>query len=219
MRLAFDAFVLDLDQRRLFKGGAEVHLQPKAFERLRLLAEASPKALGKDEILAAVWPGTFVSENNLATVVRDLRSALGDDAQEPRYIRTAYAYGYAFIPDATSDAAAPAARLAAISGWRLIHQHREIALREGPNVLGRAGHDVVVLDSPTVSRHHAVVLVAGEHATIEDLGSKNGTWLGATRVIGPPITLADSQELRLGSVLVTVARLRDQPSTETAILE
>ena len=69
-------------------------------------------------------------------------------------------------------------------------------------MLGRTGQDVVVLDSPTVSRHHAVVRVSGDHATIEDLGSKNGTWLGDDRVTTAPVTLEDGQELRLGSVLL-----------------
>ncbi len=219
MRLRFGDFVLDLDQRRLFSGEAEVHLQPKAFELLRLLAEARPKALGKDEILGAIWPGTFVTENNLATVVRDLRGALGDDAHEPQYIRTAFGYGYAFVPEVTADGSPAAAPQGALSSWRLVYAYREIALREGDNVLGRMGQDVVVLDSPTVSRHHAVVRVNGDRATIEDLGSKNGTWLGETRVTTAPVTLEDGQELRLGSVLLRVARLRGQHSTETAILE
>jgi len=215
MPLTFGAFVLDLDQRRLFTGGAEVRLQPKAFELLRLLVEARPKALSKDEILAAVWPGTFVGENSLATVVRDLRSALDDDAQEPRYIRTAYGYGYAFIGEVGAEAAAVAPVAPAISGWRLIHDYREIALREGDNVLGRTGHDVVVFDSPTVSRHHAVIRITGDQATIADLGSKNGTWLGPVRVMAPT-PLADGMELRLGSA-VAVARYRRHPdTTETA---
>ena len=218
MRLRFGDFVLDLDQRRLFSGEAEVHLQPKAFELLRLLAEARPKALGKDEILGAIWPGTFVTENNLATVVRDLRGALGDDAHEPQYIRTAFGFGYAFVPEVTADGPRAAAPQGALSAWRLVYAYREIALREGDNVLGRTGQEVVVLDSPTVSRHHAVVRVSGERATIEDLGSKNGTWLGETRVTTAPVTLEDGQELRLGSVLLRVARLRGQQSTETAIL-
>ena len=217
MRLTFGTFVLDLDQRRLFNGGAEVHLQPKAFELLRRLVEARPRALSKDELLAAVWPGTFVTENNLATVVRDLRTALGDDAQEPRYVRTAYGYGYAFVTEATP--AGPVNAVArGISNWRLIHDHREIALRDGPNLLGRAGADVVVLDSPTVSRHHAVVHVAGDGATVEDLGSKNGTWLGDVRVTAPT-ALANGQELRLGSVRLTVSRLRDDLSTQTVSID
>ena len=217
MRLSFGTFVLDLDQRRLFNGDAEVHLQPKAFELLRRLVEARPRALSKDELLAAVWPGIYVSENNLATVVRDLRTALGDEAQEPRYIRTAYGYGYAFVPEATPARAMPGTA-AAISGWRLIRDHREIVLREGANVLGRAGTDVVVLDSPTVSRHHAVVHVTGERASVEDLGSKNGTWVGESRVTAP-VPLVDGQELRLGSVRVTVSRLRQDLSTQTVALD
>jgi pSer/pThr/pTyr-binding forkhead associated (FHA) protein len=118
----------------------------------------------------------------------------------------------------TADAS-PAATPGPLSEWRLVYAYREIALREGDNVLGRMGPDVVVLDSPTVSRHHAVVRVSGDRATIEDLGSKNGTWLGEARVTTVPVTLQDGQELRLGSVLLSVARLRGQLSTETAILE
>jgi DNA-binding winged helix-turn-helix (wHTH) protein len=217
MRLTFGTFVLDLDQRRLFNAGTEVRLQPKAFELLRLLVEARPKALSKDAILEAVWPGTFVGENSLATVVRDLRGALDDDAQEPRYVRTAYGYGYAFVGEATVLGAAllTGSAAAPISAWRLIHDYREIVLREGANVLGRTGHDVVVFDSPTVSRHHALIRVHGDRATVEDLGSKNGTWLDRTPV-SAAVPITDGAELRLGSV-VTIARFRLRAdTTETA---
>jgi DNA-binding winged helix-turn-helix (wHTH) protein len=215
MRLAFDTFVLDLDQRRLFKSGVEIRLQPKSFELLRVLVEARPKVLSKDDILEAVWPGTFVGENSLATVVRDLRNALSDDAQEPRYIRTAFGFGYGFIAEASSAANTATA---ALSAWRLIHNYREIVLFEGPNVLGRTGQDVVVFDSPTVSRHHALVRVTGDRATIEDLGSKNGTWLGLMRVHSPQ-PLEDGAELRLGSV-IAVARYRGlDPTTDTAVIQ
>lgn len=213
MRLAFSTFVIDLDQRRVFKGDTEVRLQPKAFDLLRLLIEMRPKAVKKDDILAAVWPGVFISENNLATVVRDLRRALGDDAQEPRYIRTVYGFGYSFV---ASIADADGAAVTAVpSAWRLLHEHREVRLKEGANLLGRTGHDVVVLDSPTVSRHHAVVRVNGAHATVEDLGSKNGTWVGVTPVTAP-VALANDTELRLGSVVTTVRYATAVPTTETA---
>jgi DNA-binding winged helix-turn-helix (wHTH) protein len=217
MRFTFGTFVLDLDQRRLFDGGAEVHLQPKAFELLRRLVEARPRALSKDELLTAIWPGVFVSENNLATVVRDLRTALGDDAQEPRYVRTVYGYGYAFASPVIEDAPA-AVDVRGLSAWRLIHDHREIVLLEGLNRLGRAGADVIVLDSPTVSRHHAAVRVRGERATVEDLGSKNGTWIGEARITAPT-PLVDGQALRLGSVRLTVAYLRHEMSTQTVAID
>lgn len=217
MRLAFGDFVLDLDQRRLFAGSDEVHLQPKAFELLRALVEVRPKALSKDEILERVWPGTFVSENSLATVVRDLRGALGDEAQEPRFIRTVYGYGYAFVGE--SAAALPAAAATPReSGWRLIHDHREIRLHEGDNVLGRAGHGVIVLDSSTVSRHHARIRVDGASATVEDLQSKNGTWLGTTPVTAA-VALTSGAQLRLGSVIVVARYAATDPTTETAILD
>lgn len=223
MRHRFGSFALDVDQRRLFNGTTEVRLQPKGFDLLRLLVTTRPKALSKDEILAAVWPGVFISENSLATVVRDLRSALGDNAQEPAYIRTVYGYGYAFVAPAT-DVAAPdvtadgvPAEAAPASSWRLIHDHREIRLREGANVIGRSGHDVIILASPTVSRHHAVVHVAGSRATVEDLGSKNGTWVGPTPVIGP-VALTSGVEVRLGSVVATAHYDAATPTTDTAIL-
>lgn len=210
MRHAFGDFVLDVDQRRLFAGDRVLHVQPKAFELLRLLVEARPRAVSKDEILAAVWPGTFVSENNLATVVRDLRAALGDDAQEPRFIRTVYGFGYAFAGEVATPAAPPPE-----SGWRLIHEHREIRLRDGDNVLGRSGDGVIVVDSPTVSRHHARVRVDDEHATVEDLGSKNGTWI-ETRPVGvTPVPLVSGGQLRLGSVQMTVQFTRQTPTTES----
>lgn len=213
MRFAFEEFVLDVDERRLFAGVEEIRLQPKAFDLLRVLIEARPKALSKDDILAAVWPGIFVSENNLATVVRDLRAVLGDDAQAPRFIRTAYGYGYAFVAPATCVSEPQIA--VSYSAWSLVHDRREIRLRDGDNVLGRAGHEVIVFDSPTVSRHHARVRVAGEYATIEDLGSKNGTWLGLVQVKGP-VSLASGAELRLGSVIMIVRHGRDTPTTEVA---
>lgn len=214
MRLAFDTFVVDFDQRRLFNRDVEVRLPPKAFDLLRLLIDARPKVVTKDDILSAIWPDVFISENNLATVVRDLRSALGDDAHEPRFIRTAYGVGYAFAApageagDATMAGTAP-------SGWRLLHEHREIRLREGANVLGRIGHDVVVFDAPTVSRHHAVVRVAGVHASVEDLGSKNGTWVGITPATSP-VVLAHGDELRLGSIVATVSYAASVPTTKTS---
>jgi DNA-binding winged helix-turn-helix (wHTH) protein len=211
MRLVFDAFVLDLDQRRLLKGGVDVHLQPKAFELLRVLVEARPKALSKQEILDAVWPEVFVSENNLATVVRDVRTALGDDAQTPHYIRTAYGYGYAFAA-AASAVGPPLAPLP--SAWRLIHNHREIVLVEGRTILGRAGPDVIVFDAPTVSRHHAAIEIRGDHATIEDLGSKNGTRIGSAEVAGAAV-LTDGVEIRLGSVVLILRRRHDAATTDT----
>src|SRR5688500_954676 len=96
MRLRFADFSLDAPARELRRGGEVVHVSPKAFDLLVLLTGASPRALSKQEILDAIWPGTFVVDSSLAGVVKELRSALGDDAKEPRFVRTVYGHGYAF---------------------------------------------------------------------------------------------------------------------------
>ena len=211
MPLRFGSFTLDLDQRRLLGPDGEIALTPKAFELLRLLIDHRPKALSKQEILQAVWKDTFVTENNLATTIRDLREALGDAAKEPRFIRTAYAFGYAFVGDVSSESlAGPAGP----SLWRLIHAYREIPLRAGDNILGRSGTDVIVVDSPTVSRHHAKLTADGRRLFCEDLGSKNGTWVG-TQAATTRLEVQDGDEIRLGSVVVIARIETNARTTET----
>jgi pSer/pThr/pTyr-binding forkhead associated (FHA) protein len=70
------------------------------------------------------------------------------------------------------------------------------------------------LESPTVSRHHARICVSGSGATIEDLGSKNGTYLHGER-ISAAASLVDGDEIRLGSMPVTIRLLKAAGSTVT----
>jgi DNA-binding winged helix-turn-helix (wHTH) protein len=213
MPVSFGEFTADFDQRRLFAHEREIRLTPKSFDLLKLLIENRPKALKKDELLTRLWPDTFVTENNLATLVADLRSALEDNPHAPRFIRTVYAYGYAFACETVEHQ--PIAAVGELpSAWSLIHEHREIALRSGENVIGRAGPGIIVFDSPTISRHHARITIAGDQAIVEDLGSKNGTWAGPSRV-NEPIAVKDGHELRFGSVVVTVRFGGHLVSTET----
>lgn len=219
MRVLFGEFILDTDQRRLLAGEAEVRLSPKPFDLLALLIENRPKAVTKDVIFARLWRDVFVAENNLATLITDLRSALGDDAQRPQYIRTVYGYGYAFVAEAVEQTATPAENgpvdgRRTLSNWKLIHEHREIPLFEGPNIVGRSGAGVIVIESSTISRHHAKVSIAADRATLEDLGSKNGTWVG-TVPVSERVPLRDGDELRLGSAVMVLRFRSEGPSTET----
>lgn len=209
MVLRFGPYVLDVPQRRLLKDGQDVPLTPKAFDVLALLAAERPRALAKDEILARVWQGVFVSDSTLATTIRDLRRALDDDADAPRYIRTAYAFGYAFI----GEAAGPATGVDGASPWRLVLHDRQLVLRYGVNVVGRDEADVLTIDAPTISRRHARLLAAAHGVTCEDLGSKNGTWIGTSRVTTLRAA-GDGDELRFGAV-VAVLRRCDAKETET----
>jgi DNA-binding winged helix-turn-helix (wHTH) protein/TolB-like protein/Flp pilus assembly protein TadD len=103
MRRQFGGFTLDPATHELRRGEELVHLSPKAIQLLVCLAEDRPKAISKKDLHERLWPETFVSETNLATLIAEIRSALGDDAQKPRFVRTVYAFGYAFCGEVTED--------------------------------------------------------------------------------------------------------------------
>jgi TolB-like protein/DNA-binding winged helix-turn-helix (wHTH) protein/Tfp pilus assembly protein PilF len=96
MPIVFGDFTLDKSRRQLLRAGEPVHLSPKAFQLLSILVEASPAAVSKADLQDRLWPGTFVTEGSLATLVTELRSSLGDAARERRFIRTLYGFGYSF---------------------------------------------------------------------------------------------------------------------------
>src|SRR5579859_6225209 len=105
MPVHFGTFALNESSRQLLDGQSPVRLTPKAFQLLSILVRDSPAAVSKSDLQQRLWPDTFVTEGNLASLIVELRSALHDDAREPRYIRTLYGFGYSF---AASLDAAPA---------------------------------------------------------------------------------------------------------------
>jgi DNA-binding winged helix-turn-helix (wHTH) protein/TolB-like protein/tetratricopeptide (TPR) repeat protein len=92
--LRFGAFVLDASRALLTRDGTPVPLRPKTFAMLSYLARHPGRVLGKQELLAAVWPGVVVNDESLSQCVRELRAALGDDRQA--LIRTVPRRGYRF---------------------------------------------------------------------------------------------------------------------------
>src|SRR5262245_58425846 len=105
--LRFHPFELDERQARLTRDGQPLAVAPKAFEVLCTLARSPGQLVRKDELLDAVWGHRHVSESVLKTIVSELRSVLGDDARQPRFIETASRRGYRFIAE-LQPAAAPA---------------------------------------------------------------------------------------------------------------
>jgi len=96
MRFRFGPFVLDTDARELLRDGAPVHLSPKAYLLLEALLENRPKALSKADLHGRIWPKTFVVETNLANLVTEIRTLIGDEPRRPRFLRTVHGFGYAF---------------------------------------------------------------------------------------------------------------------------
>jgi DNA-binding winged helix-turn-helix (wHTH) protein len=216
LRVRFGEFVLDPDRRQLFRHGVEVRLQPKIFDLLHLLVRSRPRALSKPQLRRELWPDTAVGDASLTVAAAELRAALGDDAKEPRFVRTVYGFGYAFAGTANveqEDAPVPAAARAAP---RVLWEKRVIPLVEGENVLGRDEDVTVRIDAPGVSRRHACIRVDGDRATIEDLGSKNGTFLeDGTTVVGEPTALGDAARFRLGRTLLVFRSSPESGSTRS----
>lgn len=93
----FREFRLDTEEKILMRGDEHLELTPKAFELLTLFVENHGRLLKKEEIMENIWADSFVEESNLTFNIGQLRKILGDDAQQPIFIKTVRQHGYRFI--------------------------------------------------------------------------------------------------------------------------
>jgi DNA-binding winged helix-turn-helix (wHTH) protein/tetratricopeptide (TPR) repeat protein len=95
----FGLFQADLERRELWKSGVRFKLHDQPFQILILLLERAGETVTREEIRQKLWPGnTFVEfDNGLNVAVTKLRTALGDDADNPRFIETIPRRGYRFV--------------------------------------------------------------------------------------------------------------------------
>jgi len=211
VQVRFEEFSYDGEGRELRRGDTIVPLSPKCFDLLGALIETAPRPLSKAALHDRLWPKTFVSEATLHSLVAELRKGLGDEPRKPRFVRTAHRFGYAFIGRVLPNAAAlPGVRVAC----RLIWGLREMVLLDGENVLGRSHEANIFIDSEKVSRRHARIWLVDGQATLDDLGSKNGTRLRGERLT-QRAPLVDGDEIRLGPVRLVFRRYLIQGTTRT----
>jgi DNA-binding winged helix-turn-helix (wHTH) protein len=215
-RVAFGECVYDGGARTLAVGGEARHLSPRAFELLGALLEARPRALSKKELNQLLWPETHVSSTSLAQLVTELRKTIGDDPRESRWIRTVFGFGYAFAGEATEAPDAGRrdrdAREAGGPGWWLVWADREIPLRNGETLIGRSADVLVRIRSGDVSRHHARVTVGPDGAAVEDLGSRNGTFVNGEKIEGPR-SLKEGDLIGVGAVQLVFCGTGSEAST------
>jgi DNA-binding winged helix-turn-helix (wHTH) protein len=209
----FGRFSLDSGTRELAGDGTEIRMSPKAFELLLLLVQHRSRALSKAELQERLWPSTFVGETNLATLIAEIRRALGDSAYESEYIRTVHRFGYRFVSDVTEDDR-PGGEPDRGARMYLATSDREFRLAEGAVEIGRSSDAAIRVDAAGVSRHHARLVISGDQARLEDLGSKNGTFVGGKPVAGGCL-LKDGDEIRIGPVLLTFRIVTPTRPTET----
>jgi len=173
-RIRFETFELDVESGELWNNGRKVKLAPKPVRVLALLASAPGRLVTREAIREALWdPGTFVDfEHGLNFCIREIRAALGDNAQQPRFVETLPRRGYRFIaqasdaPQADSAPASPEARR--IEAYELYLNARENLNRLGKGSLERAREDferALVLE-PTYAMAHSGLGAAHAMRTI-----------------------------------------------------
>lgn len=196
MRFEFGEYSYDTDQFQLFRSGEPVHLTPKATTLLELLISNRPAVVRHEQLFDTLWPDVVVQHANLKNLVGDLRRALDDHRRQGRFIRAVHGRGYAFtnrVREVESDGPRRQSPVALVQGVR------RLPLRQGESIVGRGSDVEIQLDHPSVSRHHARIFVEGNSVTVEDLESRNGTFVKGLRIYAP-IQVEDGDELHFGMV-------------------
>ena len=174
-QLSFGPFDLDLRAGELRQGDEEISMEPRVFALLCCLVENAGRVMQREELSERIWPDAHVTDASLTQAVASLREALGDDPRAPRYVATLPKRGYKFVGNVVRY---PLAGIAC----HIVYGAQEFVLAAGENIIGRSRSAAVRIASDRVSRHHARIIVSAAGATIEDLGSRNGTWLADQRV-------------------------------------
>lgn len=127
----FGPFTVDPAERLLTRGGRPVSLTPKAFDLLSHLIDRPGQLIGKQELMAALWPDTFVEEANLTYTMSALRKALGDGQDGEQYIQTVPTRGYRFVAPVVRTERTPAPAQAARIQSRLPQRFSVVVMAAG----------------------------------------------------------------------------------------
>jgi hypothetical protein len=198
------------------------------MEVLILLVGSAGSLVERRDIQAALW-GADVFVDPVAainTAIRKVRQALGDDAERPRFVETVVGKGYRFIAPvenhrpgrqlrpADAEAASPSS-----ARWRrpfpsycVTRGQREFMLGTGENLLGRDPSARVYVDHASVSRRHARISIRSERVILEDLKSRNGTFVDGKK-IEAPTEITHGAIIGLGPIVLTFLVLSAPAST------
>ena len=186
----FPPFRLDPRNERLLRGNDVIALRPKPFALLRYMVEHPGRLVAQDELKKAIWPSTFVGEGVLRLYLREVRAALGDDAESPRFIETIARRGYRFIAevkrsdDADDDLAPPdqSALAAAAKIPPPVGRDGELARLRSAFLKASTGQRQVMLLSGEAGIGKSTVLEAFiAHASSRRSAGRTRTMRGASR--------------------------------------
>ncbi len=213
----FGEFELDIGAYALRRSGQRIKLEKIPMEVLILFVQSAGSLVKRKDIQAALWDSDVFVEHDAAmnTAVRKVRLALGDDAEKPRFVETVVGKGYRFIAPLEArgaDAQVEGGHSLSFSNYLLTRGKREFVLNSGENLLGRDPGACVCIDHPSVSRRHALLSIHSERAVLEDLKSRNGTFVDGRR-IEAPMEIHHGATIGLGPITLTFLALSGSAST------
>jgi DNA-binding winged helix-turn-helix (wHTH) protein len=200
-RFRFGEFELDVAAFTLQRSGTPVRLEKIPMEVLVLLVEHAGTLVARDRIHAALWGADVFLDRDAAinTAMRKIRKALGEDADRLRFVETVVGKGYRFVGPIVPESVDAEHRVASC---RLTRGTHSFALQNGDNLIGRDPDVHVFLDHPSVSRRHARLSITADRVTLEDLNSRNGTYVDG-RGITSPTELRDGTVIGVGPITLT----------------
>jgi DNA-binding winged helix-turn-helix (wHTH) protein len=225
----FGEFELDVAAYALWRAGERIKLEKIPMELLILLVGRAGTLADRRTIQASLWGSDVFVEHDSATntAIRKIRQALGDDAEKPRFIETVVGKGYRFIAPverhrSESDVrgnnefevapVSPGRQRRSFPHYCVTRGRQEFVLDRGENLLGRDPDAHVYIDHPSVSRHHAQISIQSDRAILEDLKSRNGTFLEGRR-IEAPTEIRHGAIIGLGPITLTFVVLTGAAST------
>ena len=224
----FGGFELDVAAYVLRRAGQRIKLEKIPMEVLVLLVQKAGILVNRTEIQAAVWGSDVFVDQDAAinTAIRKIRRALGDDAEHPRFVETVVGKGYRFIASLETHRANVGLKDSRVDGGRassdrlrhhlpnylLTRGKRQFVLDREENLLGRDPEATVHIDHPSVSRRHARISIHSARAVLEDLKSRNGTFLDG-RHIETPTEIQHGAIIGLGPITLTFVVLPAAAST------
>jgi DNA-binding winged helix-turn-helix (wHTH) protein len=226
----FAEFELDVAAYALKHRGESVKLERIPMDVLILLVERAGTLVERSSIQAQLWGPEIFVEHDAAinTAIRKIRHALGDNAARPRFVETVVGKGYKFIAPLESvtglskegerganSRAEPSARKRPLfPRYSVTVGKQEFVLNSAETPLGRDPATGVYVDHPSVSRRHARISIESDGVVLQDLGSRNGTFLNGRRVDGPA-KIHHNDVIGLGPITLVFHIARAPASTQS----
>ncbi len=220
----FRDFELDVSAYALRRGGARIQLERIPMEVLILLVMRAGSLVTRQEILDTLWGARVFVEPEAAvnTAIRKIRRALDEDVDRPQFIETVVRKGYRFVAPVEDVRTAAAhggseagseVRRRAFPSYSIAYGRQEFLLAPGANVIGRDPDVQIYIDHASVSRRHASIVIDAHRVTMEDLNSRNGTFVNGQRISGPT-QISDGAIIGLGPIVLRFVVLTAPASTQ-----